>query len=185
MACVPTCTTPIIGTSVPRNHSHPTRRYGRAARCHHTRALTERTKSAASATVALLFLYNAAFNLACNPLLYTYTTEILPYSIRARGLSLQIAVSEAALTVNQYVNPIALDRIGYYYYIFYLGLLFAGLAIIYLFFPETNGKTLEELSGLFVEAEVGSGGDIVKANSLSYVKNHIEAHIGNVGIERD
>lgn len=145
------------------------------------------TKSAANATVALLFLYNAAFNLACNPLLYTYTTEILPYSIRARGLGVQIAVSEAALTVNQYVNPIALDRIGYYYYIFYLGVLFVGLVMIYFFFPETKGKTLEELSGLFVETEIGLEGDVVEMkqdDSLSLVKDHVEAQVGTVAVIR-
>lgn len=85
-------------------------------------------KSSAYTAVVFLFLYDAAFNLACNPLLYCYATEILPFRIRARGLGLQIAVSQAALTVNQYVNPIALDSIGYYYYIFYLGMLIFGVS---------------------------------------------------------
>ncbi|TVY35415.1 Lactose permease [Lachnellula occidentalis] len=107
------------------------------------------SKAAASTVVVLLFLYNAAFNLACNPLLYCYATEILPFRIRARGLALQIAVSQAALTVNQYVNPIALDNIGFYYYIFYLGMLVLGTIIIYFCFPETMGYSLEELSHLF------------------------------------
>lgn len=107
------------------------------------------SQAAAYTTVVFLFLYNAAFNLACNPLLYCYTPEILPYSIRNRGLALQIVVSQAALTVNQYVNPIALDRIGYYYFIFYLGVLILGTIIIYLTFPETKGYTLEELGALF------------------------------------
>ncbi|KAL6414263.1 hexose transporter protein [Ilyonectria robusta] len=107
------------------------------------------SQAAAYTTVVFLFLYNAAFNLACNPLLYCYTPEILPYSIRNRGLALQIVVSQAALTVNQYVNPIALDRIGYYYFIFYLGVLVLGTIIIYLTFPETKGYTLEELGALF------------------------------------
>ena len=83
---------------------------------------------AAYTIVALLFLYNAAVNIACNLLLYWYTTEILPYSIRSKGLALQIAVLELALLVNQYVNPIALAYIGYYYYIFYLGMLLIGVS---------------------------------------------------------
>jgi hypothetical protein len=86
------------------------------------------SQPAAYTVVVFLFVYDAAFNLACNPLLYCYATEILPYRIRARGLGLQIAVSRAALTVNQYVNPIALDSIGYYYYIFYLGMLTLGVS---------------------------------------------------------
>lgn len=109
------------------------------------------TQAAAYTTVVFLFLYNAAFNIACNPLLYCYTTEILLYSIRTRGLSLQILVSQIALTVNQYVNPIALASIGYYYFIFYLGVLVASTIFIYFMFPETKGYTLEELGMLFDE----------------------------------
>ncbi|KAJ9137941.1 Hexose transporter protein [Pleurostoma richardsiae] len=109
------------------------------------------SKGAAYATIVFLFLYNAAFNIACNPLLYCYTPEILPYGIRSRGLALQILASQAALTVNQYVNPIALDRIGYWYFVFYLGMLILGFALIYFTFPETKGYTLEELGMLFDE----------------------------------
>ncbi|KAI8312033.1 Lactose permease [Colletotrichum sp. SAR11_59] len=75
--------------------------------------------------------------------------EILPYSIRSKGLALQVLSSQVMLTVKQYVNPIALDRIGYYCFIFYLGMLFLGLALIYFTFPETKGYSLEELGMLF------------------------------------
>lgn len=87
-------------------------------------------KGASYTVVIFLFLYDAAFNLANNPLLYCYPTELLPFAIRAKGLSVQVAVSQAALTVNQYVNPIALDSIGFYYYIFYLGMLILGVSAI-------------------------------------------------------
>ncbi|KAL4968326.1 general substrate transporter [Aspergillus stella-maris] len=73
------------------------------------------SKAGGYTAVVFLFLYNAAFNAANNPLLYSYPTEILTFPIRAKGLSVQVATSQAALTVNQYVNPIALDKIGYYY----------------------------------------------------------------------
>ncbi|KAF9634806.1 putative hexose transporter protein [Lasiodiplodia theobromae] len=119
------------------------------------------SEGAARAVVVFLFLYNAAFNLACNPLLYAYTTEILPYGVRTKGLALQIAVSQAALTVNNYVNPIALEAIGYWYFVFYLGMLVAGMAFIWLFFPETKGKSLEELVGLFGD-EKGRGLRVVR-----------------------
>lgn len=86
------------------------------------------SKPAAYLVIVFLFFYNAAFNIANNPLLYCYPTEILPFAIRAKGLGVQIAVSQAALTINQYVNPIALDNIGYYYFIFYLGMLLLGVS---------------------------------------------------------
>ncbi|KAF4769426.1 hypothetical protein N7455_008500 [Penicillium solitum] len=111
-------------------------------------------KGASYAVVVFLFLYDAAFNLANNPLLYCYPTELLPFAIRAKGLSVQVAVSQAALTVNQYVNPIALDSIGFYYYIFYLGMLILGTCIIFFTFPETKGKTEVELAALFEDPKL-------------------------------
>lgn len=118
------------------------------------------SKGAAYVTVVLLFLYNAAFNLACNPLIYAYPTELLPYGLRTKGLSLQIAVSQAALTVNNYVNPIALEAIGYWFFVFYLGMLVAAVGIVWKWFPETKGKSLEELATLFEDREHdGRGGD--------------------------
>lgn len=80
------------------------------------------SKGASFAVVIFLFLYNATFNLANNPI-YCYPTKILPFSIRAKGLGIQVPVSQATLTINQYVNPIALDSIGFYYTIFYLEIL--------------------------------------------------------------
>lgn len=114
--------------------------------------------ASAYATVVFLFLYNAAFNLACNPLLYAYTTELLPFAIRTKGLAVQVAVSEAALTVNQYVNPIALEKIGFWYFVFYLGMLVIGTAVIWFAFPETKGRTLEQLGEIFEERPSVIGG---------------------------
>ncbi|KAE8347290.1 hypothetical protein BDV24DRAFT_157585 [Aspergillus arachidicola] len=86
------------------------------------------SKGASYVVVVFLFVYDAAFNLANNPILYCYPTEILPFSIRPNGLSIQVAVSQVKLTVNQYVSPITLNRIGFYYYIFYLDMLVAGVS---------------------------------------------------------
>lgn len=107
------------------------------------------TSSAAYASVVFMFLYNAAFNIGCNPLPYSYVPEILPYNIRAKGMALLFFFSEGALVVNQYVNPIAMASIGYWYYVFYLGMLFLFIGIIYFTFPETRGYSLEELGTLF------------------------------------
>lgn len=85
--------------------------------------------AAARAVVVFLFLYDAAFNIGCNPLPYCYTIEVLPFGIRSKGMGLTIAVGEIALAVNQYVNPVALDSIGYYYYIFYLGMLVVWVSV--------------------------------------------------------
>lgn len=106
-------------------------------------------KGAAYGVVVCLFLYDIAYNVACNPLLYSYPTEIMPFYMRSKGLALKNIVGQFALIINMYVNPIALKAIGYHYYIFYLALNCFWLSMIYLFFPETKGYSLEELAVLF------------------------------------
>lgn len=105
--------------------------------------------SAAYASVVFMFFYNAGFNIGCNPLPYSYVPEVLPFGIRAKGFAIFFLVSQGALIVNQYVNPIAMNSIGYWYYVFYLGMLFLFITVIYFTYPETSGYSLEELSMLF------------------------------------
>jgi hypothetical protein len=47
-------------------------------------------------------------SLAFTPLIVTYTLEILPYNIRAKGFTIFNFTISLALIFNQYVNPIAL-----------------------------------------------------------------------------
>lgn len=46
-----------------------------------------------------------------------YTVEILPYSIRAKGLNVFSFVISLALIFNQYINPIALEHLAWKYYV--------------------------------------------------------------------
>ncbi|KAK8230310.1 general substrate transporter [Phyllosticta capitalensis] len=109
------------------------------------------SSAAGYVTVVFMFLYNAAFNIACNPLVYAYPAEILPYSIRTKGLGFFLVVADALLVWNSYVNPIALERIGYWMFVCYAGFLAVAIGIIWQWFPETKGMTLEELAELFTD----------------------------------
>lgn len=54
-----------------------------------------------------------------------------------------------------YANPVALAAISYYYYIFFLALNCLWLFLIWMYFPETNGYSLEETSTLFDDGDDG------------------------------
>lgn len=99
--------------------------------------------------IVCLFLFDIMYNVACNPLLYSYTTEIMPFYMRSKGLAIKNVVGQIALIINMWVNPIALAAIGYHYYIFFLGLNCFWLYLIWCFFPETGGYSLEELAVIF------------------------------------
>ena len=66
-------------------------------------------KQAAHAVIASIFLYYASYDLAFTPLIVTYTVEILPYQLRAKGFTVFNFAISLSLIFNQYINPIALS----------------------------------------------------------------------------
>lgn len=56
-------------------------------------------------------------SLAFSPLIVTYTVEILPYPLRAKGLTVFNFSISVSLVFNQYINPIALGAISWKYYV--------------------------------------------------------------------
>lgn len=97
---------------------------------------------AANAVIAMIFLYYLCYNTAWSGLLVGYTVEILPYNIRAKGMTIMFLCVDLALFFNQYVNPIALDNLKWKYYIFYCVWLGVELAVVYFFYIETRNTPL-------------------------------------------
>jgi len=73
----------------------------------------------------------------------------LPYNIRAKGFNVFGFVISLALIFNQYVNPIALDAIGWKYYLVYVCWLACEFVFCWFFIVETKNRTLEETAALF------------------------------------
>lgn len=101
----------------------------------------------------MLTLTHADSPAAYTPLLVSYTVEILPYNIRAKGLAIMNFSVTLSLVFNQYVNPIAFQALNWKYYIVYACWLVAEFVFIYLYAVETKGRTLEECSMLFDRKE--------------------------------
>lgn len=105
----------------------------------------------------MLVLYGFSYSIAWSGLLVAYAVEIVPFALRAKGLAIMFFSVNAALFFNNYVNPVALAAIGWKYYLVYDIWLLFELVTVYLFYPETNGPTLEEMERIFDgdEAHVG------------------------------
>ncbi|CAE6486748.1 unnamed protein product [Rhizoctonia solani] len=99
--------------------------------------------------LAFIFVFNGFYAIAYTPLLVSYTVEILPFFLRAKGLALMNLTVLAAIIFNQYTNPIALDALQWKYYLVYTVWLVVELAYIYFFAVETKGRSLEETAALF------------------------------------
>ena len=101
------------------------------------------------AVIPFLFIYYGFYDIAFTPLIVSYTCEIWPYSLRARGLSTALLTTQVAVFFNIFVNPIALEAIQWKYYIVYCVLLVVITVTIYFFYPETKGHSLESMALIF------------------------------------
>jgi hypothetical protein len=98
--------------------------------------------------------------------------EIFPFQQRAKGIAVEQLTVRFAVFFNTYVNPIALDSIGWKYYIVYCVWILVEIATVYLLFPETHNRTLEELSFMFEGKEVQ---DKVQRNVDKVLEVELEA----------
>jgi Na+/melibiose symporter-like transporter len=103
-------------------------------------------KAAGTATIFFIFLYSPAYNLGYNALTYTYLVELWPFAERSRGIAIFQFFGRGAGFFTTFVNPIGLDNIRWKYLITYCCWLAFEIVFVWFFFPETAGRTLEELA---------------------------------------
>ncbi|CAI6050771.1 unnamed protein product [Clonostachys chloroleuca] len=106
-------------------------------------------KALGQPVVAFIFLTYFCYSIAWAPLLQAYTVEVYTFTLRGRGLSFLLTTSFSALILANQVNPIAMQTLGWKYYIFFCCLLLCLFWVIYFLFPETKGRTLEEIRDVF------------------------------------
>ncbi|KAK3072156.1 hypothetical protein LTR53_007349 [Teratosphaeriaceae sp. CCFEE 6253] len=117
-------------------------------------------KATGNTVIAMIFIYYVFYNMAWSGLLVGYSTEILPYHIRAKGLTLMFLMVDIALFFNQYVNPVAIEGIGWKYYIVYCVWLAVELAVVYFLYIETRYTPLEEIAKHFDGEDAIVGGAV-------------------------
>jgi len=105
--------------------------------------------SASIAVIVFIFLYSPCYNIGYNALTYTFLVELFPFRARAKGIVAFQFFSRLAGFFNQFVNPIGIEQAGWKFYISYCIVLVLEVAFVYFLFPETSGRSLEELAFLF------------------------------------
>jgi hypothetical protein len=94
----------------------------------------------------------------------TYTTEILPYGLRAKGYTWLNFCVTGALFFNQYINAIALDALVWKYYIVYCVFLGFEVFVIYSFLIETRYTPMEEIAKYFDGDSAVDVGEVATAD---------------------
>lgn len=75
-----------------------------------------------------------------------FLVELFPFAVRARGITIFQLFGRGANFFNTFVNPIGLKNATWKYLISYCVWLVFELVCIYFLWPETSGRTLEELT---------------------------------------
>lgn len=127
---------------------------------------------------------------------WIYGTEIWPQEVRAKGYSFTIlgwaigcgmynfinttfqshANTEYYIGMNTFVIPIMLSRLGWATFIFFGALNIVAMPIIWFFYPETAGRSLEEVNLIFTSESL-----FVSKNMAEYDRR-VAAAGGNTAV---
>lgn len=88
-------------------------------------------------------------------------------AIRARGSSIAVCCNVLVNIIFNQVSPIAFASVGWKYYSLFVCTNILGAVVVFLMFPETKGKSLEEIGAIF--------GDEVITPDLACVREKILA----------
>jgi MFS family permease len=117
--------------------------------------------------ICFIFLFSIIYSLGYNSIHYIYVPEIMTMAIRARGSSIAVCSNVLINILFNQVSPIAFAHVGYKYYSLFICTNAVGAVVVFLMFPETKGKSLEEIGAIF--------GDEVITPDLDTTQTKMEA----------
>lgn len=118
--------------------------------------------AAQKAGIAMIFLMSIVFSLSFGPVSWVLASEVFPTRTRALGTSAATCANWLFNVLFSEASPVALQNTAWKYYMVFVVLNAIDFVIIAFLFPETKGKTLEEMAVVFgdevdIEGVLGSG----------------------------
>jgi hypothetical protein len=104
-----------------------------------------------NAVVICVIIFNAAFGYSWGPLPWLYPPEIMPLSVRAKGVSLSTATNWAFNFIVGEMTPYLQEVITWRLYVMHGFFCACSFVLVYFFYPETKGVPLEEMDTVFGE----------------------------------
>ena len=123
-----------------------------------------------AAAAAMVFIYTFFFAQTVLMIAFLYPTEIWPQEVRARGNSYGVFGWAVGCGTTTLVIPSMFSALGWKTLIVFGCFNFASLPLVYLYFPETWGRSLEEVNLLFAAPS-----SYVSANEKEYRRRIADA----------
>lgn len=141
-------------------------------------ALIPGTSGAARGAAVGLFTYIAFFGATWLPLPWLYPAEINPLKTRAKANAVSTVSNWLWNFFIVMITPVLVNNTGtsgFGTYLFFAALNAIFFPLIYLFYPETAGRTLEEIDLIFAKGYVEKKGYVRAAKELPRLSEH-EVH---------
>ncbi|KAJ1653238.1 hypothetical protein IWQ61_006598 [Dispira simplex] len=105
--------------------------------------------AASYATIVFVYIFVAGFAYSWGPIGWIYPSEIFPLHVRAKATSISTAANWLFNFAIGQIAPILLDEITWGLYIIFACFSAIAIVLVYFLFPETKGRTLEEMDEVF------------------------------------
>lgn len=141
--------------------------------------LVHKSLAAGHLVIACIFVFQFFYTFAWTNLVVVYPLEIVPLNMRAKTWAFVLLTIQVSAIFGGYVNPIGLKNIGWHFYIYYCVWVLIIFLIVYFFFVETAGPTLEELAYLFEGDDTKAHlAEKIEEKKEQVLEEHIEHKLG-------
>ncbi|KAF2024133.1 general substrate transporter [Setomelanomma holmii] len=103
----------------------------------------------AKGSIAFFFLYYVFFGIGWQGVPWLYPTEINSMAMRTKGAALGTATNWIFNFMVVEVTPPGIENLHWRFYIIWTIFNFSFIPIVYFFYPETAGRTLEDIDRIF------------------------------------
>ena len=103
------------------------------------------------AIIVFSYFFVCSFAITMGPVSWTYPAEIFPMRVRAKAVSVSTAANWLFNFALAYAVPPGLSNIAWKTYFIFGTFNFAAFVHIFFMFPETAGRTLEEIEEVFAQ----------------------------------
>jgi sugar porter (SP) family MFS transporter len=107
------------------------------------------TRSHLGWLVWLLMLYIASFAMSQGAVLWVYISEVFPNRVRSKGQSLGSSSHWITNAIISLVFPVMAKSSGAYPFIFFAAMMVVDFVLVWFYYPETSGISLEQMQHKF------------------------------------
>lgn len=106
-------------------------------------------QAGARGAIASIFIYSMCYAIFFNAMIWVVPSELFPFFLRTKGLAFAVAVKSVTAIVLSQITPVAIANVSWRYYSLFIATNLAAAVFYFFCLPETSGKTLEEIAGIF------------------------------------